>query len=380
MDSVATTIPASTTTTKPEKPEKGKGKRSRKSGDSKPIKIKLTTKKNNQSGASSSLAAANADGNTNGGQSGSEDEDEPEAAIEEHLILRLPQGEMCEQLRECVRKREVPEDVKLQMKDSRRGQFSLGGRKYDTTLVDLPTIIESQKTFDKKQFYKTADISQMLLVDDGTVPSEEPNMRSGDPYVFQHGLTPPLKHVRRRRFRKKLSKRAIEEVEQEVERLLEVDAQAEDVQYEVFDNRELEMENESDVGTQDIDIDMSEAGSESDDDLAAAIDRDLEELDEDDRDEDNEEEEEEEEEEDSDEEEDDDERGDTGEIEQKRQEIAEIKQAIQRKTDNLKSAPNAMLKKRFEDELEKLKKELALKEAYLAEMNKEMNKQKEQQS
>ena len=81
----------------------------------------------------------------------------------------------------------------------------------------------------------------MLLVDDGTgLPEEHPNLnnsmlRSGsDPFVYQHGLTPPLKHVRKRRFRKKLSKRAIEEVEQEVERLLEVDAQAEDVQYGKF--------------------------------------------------------------------------------------------------------------------------------------------------
>ncbi|KAI7848484.1 TAFII55 protein conserved region-domain-containing protein [Circinella umbellata] len=385
---------------KSDKSEKQKGKRSRKSGDgSKPIKIKLTTTKNKQGGSSTHIVTGSNNGSGsnshhhhNSNASGSEDEDEPEAAIEEHLILRLPQGEMCEKLRESVRKREIPEDVKLQMKDSRRGQFTIGGRKYDTTLVDLPTIIESQKTFDKKQFYKTADISQMLLVDDGTGPLEEQsnlnnsnNMlrTSGDPFIYQHGLTPPLKHVRKRRFRKKLSKRAIEEVEQEVERLLEVDAQAEDVQYEVFDNRELEMENESDVGTQDIDIDMSEAAeSESDDDLAAAIDRDLEELDEDDRDEeDNEDEddEEEEEEEDSEEEEDDEERGDTGEIEQKRQEISEIKQAIQRKTDNLKSAPNAMLKKRFEDELEKLKKELALKEAYLAEMNKQQEQQAEEE-
>ncbi|KAI9493420.1 TAFII55 protein conserved region-domain-containing protein [Zychaea mexicana] len=365
MESAASTTPtasativAGTPTDKPEKsekPAKQKGKRSRKNAaKDKPIKIKLTTRDNSgvatTTGRAAAAAVAVASGSGSGGSghqstmSGSEDEDEPEAAIEEHLILRLPQGETCERLRESVRKREVPDDVKLTMKDSRRGYFWIGGRKYDTTLMDLPTIIESQKTFDKKQFYKIADISQMLLVDDGTTPSEEANSRvsSSDPYMFQHGLTPPLKYVRRRRFRKKLSKRAIEEVEQEVERLLEVDAQAEDVQYEVFDNRELEMENESDGGT--LDIDMSEPPeSESDDDLAAAIDRDLEELDEDDReDEDNEDEDEEDE--DSDEEEDEDERGDTGEIEQKRQEIAEIKQAIQRKSDNLKTAPNAMLK------------------------------------
>lgn len=33
-------------------------------------------------------------------------------------------------------------------------------------LIDLPTIIESYKTLDKKNLYKTGDISQMLLCTD----------------------------------------------------------------------------------------------------------------------------------------------------------------------------------------------------------------------
>ncbi|CAO3608003.1 unnamed protein product [Cunninghamella echinulata] len=235
----------------------------------------------------------------------------------------------------------------------------------------LPTIIESQKTLDKKQFYKIADISQMLVVDGASLEtplSQQMNNRhQTDPYSYPHGLTPPLKYVRKRRFRKKLSKRAIEEVEREVERLLEVDATAEDVTYEVFDSRE-EMEIESDAGTQDI---GSEDESDSDTDLAAAIDRDLEELEDVDDDDDNDEDEDEEEEEDTEEEDEDEEAGQTGEIEQKQQEIAEIKQAIQRKDRDLLTAPNAMLKKQFEASIESLKKELALKEAHLAEMSKQ---------
>ncbi|KAI8374114.1 TAFII55 protein conserved region-domain-containing protein [Radiomyces spectabilis] len=289
---------------------------------------------------------------------------------------------MCDKLREYVRKREVPDDVKMQFKDSRRGYFYFQGEKHDITLVDLPTVIESQRTLDKKQFYKIADISQMLVVD-GASREDQQSLQAGgrhsaDPYMYPHGLTPPLKHVRKRRFRKKLSKRAIEEVEREVERLLEVDATAEDVQYEVFDNRETEMEMESDAGTQDIDLGMSDAESESDEDLAAAIDRDLEMMEEEDN-EDNDEDDndEDDEEEDSEEDEDEEEGGKTGEIEQKRQEIAEIKQAIQRKTRDLLTAPNAMLKKRFETTIENLKKELALKEAHLAEMSKQQQQQQQ---
>ncbi|CDS08034.1 hypothetical protein LRAMOSA01983 [Lichtheimia ramosa] len=360
VNTPTTTHSSSTKESKKVRRVRATSNRSDSGAKDKTIKIKLTTKDS-----------------TNGHQptlSGSEDEDEPEPATEEHLILRLPKGPMCDKLHEYVKKREIPDDVKLHFKDSRRGYFYMDGKKYDTTLVDLPTIIESQKTLDNKQFYKIADICQMLVVDDGSSKDESqvPPPRSTDPYTFDHGITPPLKHVRRRRFRQKLSKRAIEEVEREVERLLEVDATAEDVQYEVFDNREMEME--SDAATQDIDIDSE---SESDEDLAAAIDRDLEELEEEDREDDNEDEDEDEDE--SDEDEDEDETGNTGEIEQKKQEIAEIKQAIQRKTADLLTAPNAMLKKRFEGTVETLKKELALKEAYLAEMSKsEMNSKQQQ--
>lgn len=45
--------------------------------------------------------------------------------------------------------------------DSRRGHFYIDGKRYNVTLMDLPTIIESQKTLDKKQFFKVADISQV---------------------------------------------------------------------------------------------------------------------------------------------------------------------------------------------------------------------------
>lgn len=51
----------------------------------------------------------------------------------------------------------------------------------------------------------------MLLVDPTAGPEpfipQTNNRVDTDPYSFPHGLTPPLKHVRKRRFRKKLSKR-----------------------------------------------------------------------------------------------------------------------------------------------------------------------------
>jgi transcription initiation factor TFIID subunit 7 len=67
----------------------------------KPIKIKLTAKE----GGYSTVSGV-----------GSEDEEEPEPTTEEHLILRLPEGEMCDKLHDYVKKREIPEGIKLNFK------------------------------------------------------------------------------------------------------------------------------------------------------------------------------------------------------------------------------------------------------------------------
>jgi len=45
-----------------------------------------------------------------------------------------------------------------------------------------------------------------------------------DDFIWPHGITPPLHHARKRRFRRRVNRRTIESVEQEVERLLEQDA------------------------------------------------------------------------------------------------------------------------------------------------------------
>ena len=41
--------------------------------------------------------------------------------------------------------------------------MKIGSKTLNTTLVDLPCISESLKTLDNKQFYKIADISQMII-------------------------------------------------------------------------------------------------------------------------------------------------------------------------------------------------------------------------
>ena len=47
-----------------------------------------------------------------------------------------------------------------------------------------------------------------------------------DDFIWPHGVTPPLHHVMKRSFRRRVNGRTIESIGQEVERLLEQDALA----------------------------------------------------------------------------------------------------------------------------------------------------------
>ena len=47
--------------------------------------------------------------------------------------------------------------------DSRRAVFHVGHSLYSAKLVDLPCIVESQKTVDNKQMFKVADICQVAM-------------------------------------------------------------------------------------------------------------------------------------------------------------------------------------------------------------------------
>lgn len=106
-------------------------------------------------------------------------------------------------------------------------------------VLDLPTVIESLKTIDGKSFYKTADVCQLIIckeeLDIPTTDDESPNKnKKKDPnkvdkkYLWPHGITPPCKNIRKRRFRKTLKKKFVEapEIEKEVKRLLRADNEA----------------------------------------------------------------------------------------------------------------------------------------------------------
>lgn len=182
------------------------------------------------------------------------DKPKPEPRRDEHeletqVIMRMPE-EPARILREVLREGGTNLKDRLNVKmetDMRYGEVRFDHWLLYAKLVDLPTIIESLKTIDNKSFYKTADICQMLICKEEpeeppTTDEESPTKnKKKDPhkvdkkYLWPHGVTPPCKNVRKRRFRKTLKKKCVEapEIEKEIKRLLRADNEAVNVKWEI---------------------------------------------------------------------------------------------------------------------------------------------------
>lgn len=172
--------------------------------------------------------------------------------LETQFILRMPE-EPANVLHELIQSGSNSLKDRLSItleQDLRYGEVRLDHWLLHAKVVDLPTIMESLKTIDNKSFYKTSDICQLMLCKEEPDPPEEeesPNKaKKKDPnkvdkkYLWPHGITPPCKNVRKRRFRKTLKKKFVEapEIEKEVKRLLRIDNDAVSVKYEIINEDE----------------------------------------------------------------------------------------------------------------------------------------------
>ncbi|CAL0304375.1 unnamed protein product [Lupinus luteus] len=79
--------------------------------------------------------------------------------------------------------------------DGRSGSFLIGNERFPASLLDLPCVVESFKTYDDSSLIKTADIAQMIMVRESGDPAP-------DVIEYRHGLTPPMRDARKRRFRR----------------------------------------------------------------------------------------------------------------------------------------------------------------------------------
>ncbi|KAH0850243.1 hypothetical protein HID58_091294 [Brassica napus] len=138
--------------------------------------------------------------------------------MEEQFILRLPPSvsERIDRLLsdEASTSDEIPLDLCFS-EDGRSGTFVIGNEEFRASLLDLPAVVESFKTYDDSAPVKTADIGQMIMV-------REPGDPTPNTFEYRHGLTPPMKDARKRRFRREpdLNPELVQRVERDLLNIL----------------------------------------------------------------------------------------------------------------------------------------------------------------
>lgn len=179
------------------------------------------------------------------------EEAEPDPAIESQFVLRMVPGEDCDLLRKSIEEKTIGKSMaqggpgvyfRFFDREGRRAMVTIQGRSYAASMVELPTIVESLKSWNKKDWVKTADVCQMLLVL-GRVSNEDearkyarPTYVEPDSHRYPHGLTPPMQWARKRRFRPRKSYLDVERAEAHMNRLLQADEAAESSKFELIDS------------------------------------------------------------------------------------------------------------------------------------------------
>jgi len=235
------------------------------------------------SGGSSSRRSKSSKSGVGGSKGGDKSGDGPPVELENQFIMRLPDGEAATALRKAIESgaSNLKERLFIQLEPDktsnnqylRKGRVEFDGWNFTSRLVDLPTIIESHKTIDSKTLYKTADICQLMVCKEGDEFEKEevesPNKKKKDPnkvdkkFIYPHGIGPPLKNCRKRRFRKTLKKKYVEapEIEKEVKRLLRADNEAISVNWEVITESELSANKGGEAGKDNPDVHPTLSGT-----------------------------------------------------------------------------------------------------------------------
>ncbi|WCJ33261.1 Transcription initiation factor TFIID subunit 7 [Euphorbia peplus] len=134
--------------------------------------------------------------------------------MEEQFILRVPPS-VAERLDRLLSESAADsEEQSLDLsfnEDGRSGSFSIGNENFPASLLDLPCVVESYKTYDDCALVKTSDIGQMILV-------REAGDSAPDVVEYRHGLTPPMRDARKRRFRREpdLNPELVQRVERDL--------------------------------------------------------------------------------------------------------------------------------------------------------------------
>lgn len=177
---------------------------------------------------------------------------ERDPVILEGFVLRMQPGPDCDYVKDHISKGTIGTfkmhggaDIGIIVLDDkgRRCILRVRQNKYAATLVDLPTVSEGMKSWDKNRFIKSIDVCQMMIVLGPIKLDEEAKTYPLPPdvnpktYQYAHGLTAPMRWVRKRRFdrTKRTRVEEIEMVDQRVGALLAGDAGFQHVDFETLD-------------------------------------------------------------------------------------------------------------------------------------------------
>ncbi|KAI3320022.1 hypothetical protein HD806DRAFT_243990 [Xylariaceae sp. AK1471] len=345
---------------------------------------------------------------------------EPDPQRETNFILRVMDGAPSQYLKNALAEGTVGQpkvnggaDFAVQFVDSRerRAMVTINGIHYAAVLVQLPTITEAMKTWDRRSMMKNSDVTEMLLCF-AVVRNEAeaksmplPSMVMKNELKWPHGITPPMHDAPNRRFRKALSEKQWERTQNQVTKLLEDDAAADEVrtdlimeddgygEYEDDEDAEGELEADDYFGDQtQQDMDMDAEAELEEEDLLREFLADDEELggatpvtqleaptpltmgantpmplqeEQASEEEDDEEEEISDEDEDDDDEADDDDGGHDRERKQQLSELHELQKQLDEAETKLQTTTMPILKKRILASIESTKKEINVKKAAL---------------
>ena len=210
-------------------------------------------------------------------------EDDP--LIESGIILRVLPDLQLEFIRNSIESGDYS-GISIKWKGHRHAVVTINDVMYGAILVSLPTIIEVNKSVDRRNLLKTFDVSQMLLCVQAIeeedevfslVPPDTEDLVSkhfdsirdeidrnrkvffkhkhggqlseketkymdeivSKPYDYRHGITPPLYNVRNRRFRRKMQPSEFQYVERVVDMLLREDDMSEETVCELIDESQI---------------------------------------------------------------------------------------------------------------------------------------------
>lgn len=116
------------------------------------------------------------------------DSDRFQIDLEQPVLLRLPEDE-ADVLREQIQKGEVNLTINIP-EGKTTGDCFFNDKQYCATIVQLPCVVETHKSYDDISLYKTGDIGQAIIIH-----TKENEPRVDQTGRLKSGITPPTNRI-----------------------------------------------------------------------------------------------------------------------------------------------------------------------------------------